>query len=111
MIRDADGAIRFWAGGLERLYGFTSAKAVGRISHELLETQFPRSLQEIQAELFDIGQWSGALAQRRRDGDTIVVASHWALWREGTSRALVTEINNEIREPEQPIWPASSTPR
>ena len=59
LIRDPAGTISFWAGGLERLYGFTSAEAVGRISHKLLNTEFPRPQKDIDAELFDTGEWSG----------------------------------------------------
>ena len=40
MIRDPSGTILFWAGGLERLHGFSAAEAVGRISHKLLNTEF-----------------------------------------------------------------------
>ncbi|MGP0090304.1 MAG: PAS domain S-box protein [Xanthobacteraceae bacterium] len=98
MIRDPAGAITFWARGLERLYGFSSAEAVGRVSHELLKTEFPRPLKDIDAELFDTGEWSGELAQRKRDGATIVVASHWALWRDAKDGTLVTEVNNESNE-------------
>jgi len=101
MIRDSDGAINFWANGLERLYGFASGEAVGRISHKLLHTEFPRPLRDIDAELFDTGEWSGELAQRKRDGETIIVASHWGLWRDGKDSALVTVVDNEINEREQ----------
>jgi PAS domain S-box-containing protein len=98
MIRDPVGTINFWAGGLERLYGFTPAEAVGRISHELLNTGFPSSQKNIDAELFDTGEWNGELTQRKRDGETIVVASHWALWRDNEDRAQVTEVSNETNE-------------
>jgi PAS domain S-box-containing protein len=95
MIRDPTGTIRFWAGGLERLYGFRPTEAVGRISHKLLSTEFPSPLRDIDAELFDTGEWQGELAHRRRDGERIVVASHWALWRADEHRAQVIEVNNE----------------
>jgi len=101
MIRDPAGAINFWAKGLERLYGFTPVEAVGRISHELLNTEFPRPRKDIDAELFDTGEWTGEVAQRKRDGETIVVASHWALWRDAENGTLVTEVNNEINEKAQ----------
>jgi two-component system, LuxR family, sensor kinase FixL len=98
MIRDPAGTINFWAGGLERLYGFTRAEAVGCISHKLLNTAFPSPQRDIDAELFDTGEWNGELAQRKRDGETIVVASHWVLWRDNEDRAQVTEVSNETDE-------------
>jgi two-component system sensor kinase FixL len=93
MIRDPAGKINFWARDLEGLYGFTSADAVGRISHELLKTEFPCPLKDINGELLDTGEWNGELVHRKRDGEKIVVASHWVLWRNGK---MVTEVNNEI---------------
>jgi PAS domain S-box-containing protein len=95
MIREPAGTIKFWASGLERLYGFPSAEAVGRISHELLKTEFPQPLANIDAELLDTGEWNGELVHRKRNGETIVVASHWELWRDGGKGTLVTEVNNE----------------
>ena len=37
-----DGPIEFWNAGAERLYGFTPGEAVGRFSHALLQTKFPK---------------------------------------------------------------------
>ena len=68
--------------GLKEFYGFTSAQAVGRSSHTLLKTEFPVSLKDINDELFDTGQWNGELTHRKRDGETVVVASHWEIWRD-----------------------------
>jgi two-component system, LuxR family, sensor kinase FixL len=98
LIRDPAGTINFWAGGLERLYGFTSAEAVGRISHKLLNTEFPCPLKDIDAELFETGEWSDELAQRKRDGETIVVASHWLLLHDDKGGAQVAEVSNEAGE-------------
>jgi PAS domain-containing protein len=41
MTREFGGEICFWSRGMERLYGFTSAEAVGENSHKLLRTEFP----------------------------------------------------------------------
>ena len=96
MIRRPDGVISFWASSLERLYGFTSADAVGRVSHALLKAEFPRPLKDIEAELCDTGEWSGLLLHCRRDGQMITVASHWALWQESSDSTLICEVNNQI---------------
>ena len=46
-----DGAIELWTAGAERLYGFTSSEAVGRISHTLLQTKFPIEFSELRSQL------------------------------------------------------------
>ena len=56
MIRDMDGAIQVWSEGIARLYGFAADEALGRISHELLQTEFPYPLSEIDAELRRAGE-------------------------------------------------------
>ena len=40
-IRRLDDTISYWNEGAERLYGWTSAEAVGRSTHEVLRTEFP----------------------------------------------------------------------
>jgi two-component system sensor kinase FixL len=96
MTRDFGGEIRFWSRGMERLYGFTATEAIGRISHDLLCTEFPTSLGDIERELLEQGEWTGELHHRRRDGQEVVVVSHQSLLRGDTS--LVTEVNNDITE-------------
>ncbi len=96
MTRDFGGEIRFWSNGMERLYGYTAAEAVGRVSHDLLRTEFPVSSQAIERELLEHGQWTGELHHRRRDGREVVVISHQSLLRGDT--LLVTEANNDITE-------------
>src|SRR5688572_708814 len=97
MVRGPEGTIGFWARGMERLYGFRAEDAVGKISHQLLKTEFPRPLAELEAELSERGQWNGELVQYRRDGKRLIVASQWSLWREKDQTAI-TEINTDITD-------------
>lgn len=97
MVRDLDGTIRLWAHGLQELYGYTCEDAIGKCSHELLDTSFPQPLAEIEAQLCQEGRWTGELVHRRRNGEAIVVASHWALCRDPDGRVqAVIEVNNDI---------------
>ena len=41
LVRDLDGAIRFWSAGCQRLYGWSAEEAVGQSTHDLLKTSFP----------------------------------------------------------------------
>lgn len=98
IVRALDGRISFWGSGAERLYGWSRAEAVGRVCSELLASEFTRPLSEIQAELLSRGAWEGEFTCRSRDGQQVIVASHWALQRDplhGTPLAVV-ETNTDI---------------
>ncbi|MDJ0389339.1 PAS domain-containing protein [Roseomonas sp. E05] len=97
VVREPEGRILVWTSGSEHLYGWTPAEALGRISHELLETQFPCPLERIMAALLARGEWQGELRQRRRDGSVVTVISQWAL-RRGPDGAphTVVEASNDI---------------
>lgn len=97
MVRDLDGQIFFWSSNMELLYGWSRAEALGRVSHDLLKTEFPKPLSEINAELTRVGHWEGELRHHSRDGRKIIVASHWALDRnEAGKPAAVIEVNSDI---------------
>jgi PAS domain S-box-containing protein len=99
LIRDLAGRILFWNTGTEQMYGWTSEEALGKTTHALLRTEFPRPLEEIKARLFSRGYWAGELVHTHKDGSTLLVASRWVLHRdeEGRPRAIL-EINNDITE-------------
>ncbi|MCW2284122.1 PAS domain S-box-containing protein [Rhodoblastus acidophilus] len=82
MARDFDGVIRFWSAGCVRLYGWSAAEAIGRVSHTLLKTVFPVPLAEIEAALLTSGEWTGDLRHTKKDGSEIVVAARKVLRRD-----------------------------
>src|SRR6202161_524767 len=43
-VRDARDHVTYWNKGAMELYGFTCEEALGRVAHELLQTQFPAHL-------------------------------------------------------------------
>ena len=99
MVRDTKGHIVMWNLGLERLYGYSREEAIGRISHELLQTQFAESLEQIEADLDSAGYWEGELVHRRRNGSQVAVASVWVLHRDAQGRPLrVLESNTDVTE-------------
>jgi two-component system, cell cycle sensor histidine kinase and response regulator CckA len=97
IVRDLDGRISYWSSGSARLYGWTSAEALGRISHELLHTEFPVPLEEIQAAFLSQGQWEGELTHVAKDGRRVYVASQWLMRKgDGKESDAVTEVSTDI---------------
>jgi PAS domain S-box-containing protein len=96
-VRDANDVITFWNRGAQELYGWTREEAIGRVSHDLMQTIFPAPLEHIKAELLRDGRWEGELIHTRRDGAKAVVASRWSLQRDDQGRPAATlETNNDI---------------
>jgi PAS domain S-box-containing protein len=98
MTRTMDGMIKFWNQSAEKLYGWKKEEALGRVSHDLLRTQFPKPLKEIESELVRNGRWEGKLVHTTRDGALLVVESQWTLDLNGQSGPVV-EINAPSAEP------------
>jgi PAS domain S-box-containing protein len=97
--RDLDDVITYWNRGAEVLYGWTRAETLGKVTHKLLQTEFPRPLEDIKAALTATGYWDGELVHTKRDGTRITVASRWSLQRDKDGRLLGTlETNNDITE-------------
>jgi fatty-acyl-CoA synthase len=92
MTRTVDGRINFWNRRAEELYGWSKEEAIGRVSHNLLQTQFPKPLEEIESELVRSGRWEGKLVHTTRNGGRVVVESRWTLDVEEQSAGVV-EIN------------------
>jgi PAS domain S-box-containing protein len=97
MTRTLEGIINFWNRAAEDLYGWRKEEVVGRRSHDVLQTQFPKPLKEIETELLRRGRWEGQLVHTTRTGDRVVVASRWTL-ADGQSGAVV-EINAYSGDP------------
>jgi PAS domain S-box-containing protein len=98
MVRDLDGRITFWNQGAAERYGWSKQEAIGRITHHLLQTEFPQPLEAIMAEVQRESFWEGELEHSRRDGKRIVVASRWVLQRRNDQSEAVMEINNDITD-------------
>ena len=97
IVRDLDAKITFWSQGAADTYKWTKQKALGHVVHELLKTKYPIPLGEIEAEVFNRGSWEGELEHTTRDGDRLVLTSHWSLRRdEDGDPSAVLEVNRNI---------------
>ncbi len=96
-VRDMNDITTYWNRGAEELYGWGREEAVGKVSHQLMQTIFPAPLEEITATLHRTGRWEGELVHTRRDGTQVTVASRWSLQRDERGQPVATlETNNDI---------------
>ncbi|MDB5444120.1 MAG: hypothetical protein JWP73_2496 [Phenylobacterium sp.] len=101
-VRGADDVITYWNHGAEELYGWPAQEAVGKVSHQLLQTIFPTPLEAINAELLRAGRWEGELIHTKRDATRVTVSSRWSLQRDNDGgAAMILETNNDITERKQ----------
>jgi PAS domain S-box-containing protein len=97
IFRDLEGRITEWNEGAERMFGWSSAEAQGRVLHELLETRFPKPLEEIREELLRTGQWEGEVVHRHKNGSELTVAAHWIAYRDKDGLPVgVAEVQNDV---------------
>ena len=97
IVRDHQDRIVYWNRGAEEMYGFPAKEALGEITHELLQTAHPETLEEIRKNLERDNRWSGELVHTRKDGKTITVFSRWSLDRDARGRrALILESNTDV---------------
>ena len=99
LIRDPESRIRSWNQGAEHLYGWSVEEARGQVTHTLLQTRFPVSLEVVEHTLQEHGQWEGELTHTCRDGRQVIVDSRHVLIRDdqGVPTAIL-EINRDITE-------------
>src|SRR3712207_2050208 len=60
-VRDLNAVVLYWNRGAEQLYGWRSEEVLGRVTHELLRTEFPEPLANIIATVLRTGRWDGEL--------------------------------------------------
>jgi PAS domain S-box-containing protein len=74
LIRRWDGVIEHWTEGCEQLYGYSAEEANGQILHDLLRTEYPIPVHQLQEILMATGTWRGELKQLRKNGTPVFVS-------------------------------------
>jgi PAS domain S-box-containing protein len=99
LVRDASDRISFWNEGATEIYGFSREQAIGRVSHDLLRTEFPEPLAAIQEKLLRDGRWAGELRHTCASGKKITVSTRWVAERGASGNVTsVLESNRDITE-------------
>jgi PAS domain S-box-containing protein len=99
IVRDTQDRITYWNRGAQAIYGYTREEALGKVTHELLNTTHPEPLPAIKEKLLRDGRWQGEVVHSRRDGTRLTVFSRWALDHDTHGNpASMLETNNDITE-------------
>lgn len=96
-VLNIDDKITFWNKGSQETYGWSQNEVQGKVTHELLQTEYPKPLKEIQDDVLNYGQWDGELKHKKRDGAPIIVLSRWSLQKDESGKPTgFLEINTDI---------------
>ncbi len=97
LVRDLYGTIVYWSAGATDMYGWSSAEALGKVSHQLVKAEYPRPLAEIEQQVKTAGFWEGEVVHTTRTGTRISVESRWTLTRtdRGAPQGFL-ELNHDI---------------
>ena len=90
--------IESWNLGAEQLYGYSEREALGRVTHELLQSVHPKPWPELEPELRANGFWEGEIRHRTKDGREVIVWARKRLLRGDDGVERVLEANRDITE-------------
>jgi PAS domain S-box-containing protein len=97
LVRDTQDRIIYWNHGAQEMYGFSVKEALGKITHQLLQTAHPENFDKIRKKLKRDNRWSGELLHTRKDGRKVVVMSRWSLDRDASGKPVsILETNTDI---------------
>ncbi len=97
IVRDLKDVITYWNRGAEQLYEWSRDEAIGKVSHQLLRTEFPAALEDLKSAIANADRLEVELVHTKKDGSKVVVASRWSVRRDGAGRPIGTlETNNDI---------------
>jgi len=102
VVRNLDHRILFWNNGAERLYGMTSADAIGQSAHDLFEQESCSGIGNAYESVIENGTWSGELRQVTKQGKTLTVESRWTLMSDESGKPKsILVVNTDVTEQRQ----------
>jgi len=100
-VTGLDCTIQYWNAAAERIYGWSDAEAVGRLSTDLLSGD-DCQVAVARAEVLRKGEWTGERRQRTKKGRSVDVLSRLTLLRDAHDQPQsILVINTDITEKKQ----------
>jgi two-component system, cell cycle sensor histidine kinase and response regulator CckA len=92
VIQDLGRRVTYWNKGAEKMYGWTAEEAEAGVAEARVHAEAGTALEAAWQEVLDTGQWDGCLKQVTRDGNELIVESHWTCLRhsDGSPRAVIS---------------------
>ena len=113
LVCDWDGRVEVWTRGMERLFGFAPAEAVGTIARELLHSEPPEPWPAVVAALRRDRQWQGEVRHRHKDGSARFAQETWAVYPglDGAATSLVAAVEDQtaVKRTEEALRAANAT--
>ena len=98
IIRDLEDNLLYWNQGAERIYGWSAEEVLGKNIRSLYFRGRHSELEQAKRKLLNAGHWEGELRQLTREGEEIVVESHWQLVSSVDGKRSIIAINRDITE-------------
>ncbi|MBV8885444.1 MAG: PAS domain S-box protein, partial [Chroococcidiopsidaceae cyanobacterium CP_BM_RX_35] len=101
LVLDMEGQICFWNKSANRLFGWTTAEAIGTKIEKLGFKHSPQ-LQAVQKVVSQVGEWHGELHPVTKSGQEIIVESRWTLVRDSEDKPKsILVVNTDITKKKQ----------
>ncbi|MEO8418945.1 MAG: EAL domain-containing protein [Methylophilaceae bacterium] len=96
VVRSMDHRILFWNKSAERLYGWTAQEVLGNSMVELIYEDV-MYFREATHQVLALGEWSGEITQRRKNGTSLTAECRWTLVRDEKGQPLsILAISTDI---------------
>jgi diguanylate cyclase (GGDEF)-like protein/PAS domain S-box-containing protein len=97
-LQDMDSHVLYWNKGAQRLFGWTSDEVMGLRVGDIFDHDIA-GVKEAFSSVIKLGEWTGEISKRHKDGRLLMVESRCTLLRndDGTPRAILA-INTDISD-------------
>ncbi len=94
ILRTIDGQVKSLDNEAKKLYGLDEDKLIGKLTHDVFQTEFPEKLDVINKTLKTTGKWKGKLLHKTKANKSQAVDSKWMIVPNGEMQnQMILEVN------------------